>query len=322
MIENDNTKQNEVKDNVPYQFTASPLNLLYVLDSDCLKMLNLLIQEESFWRSKKKLVDGYFFKSLNDLKEDMFMGNDQDVRLTLEALYINGLIDIINQGKQMKASGFKINFKMIIEIDKQSILHVKKFSPRICKLKRNTKCSYLLKGKEEVSSVVQINAEASTNCSPDCTPKLDNIDNSDKINNKDKIENNDKIKTNIIVDIIKVETQMEKDSNNPKLTSKGIIDDSKGKQEIDVPATKTAAQATAQTKNNVINGDRLVIKLNQDFNRLGKEVFYQSLYNSYSVMELKNIRCRIPTLEIGLTDNDKDYMKYHTTCAIRKKEAN
>ena len=132
---------------IPYQFTANPLNLMFILDSDCLKMLNLLIQEQSYWDSKRQLVDGYFFKSINDLKEDMFMSNDQDVRLTLEALYCNGLIDIINQGEQMKASKFKINLEKIMEIDNMPILDVKKFLPRICKLNRGTKCSYMEKGR-------------------------------------------------------------------------------------------------------------------------------------------------------------------------------
>jgi hypothetical protein len=144
-------KTNEVKDVIPYQFTASPLNLMYSLDSDCFKMMNLLIQEDSYWRSKGQLVDNYFFKSLNDLKEDMFMSNDQDVRLTLEALYVNGLIDIINQGEQHKASKFRINLERISEIDKMSILDVKKFLRRIFKLKRGSKCSYMQKEEKRIS---------------------------------------------------------------------------------------------------------------------------------------------------------------------------
>lgn len=144
-------KTNEDKDVIPYQFTASPLNLMYSLDSDCFKMMNLLIQEDSYWNSKGKLVDNYFFKSVNDLKEDMFMSNDQDVRLTLEALYVNGLIDIINQGEQHKASKFRINLERISEIDKMSILDVKKFLPRIFKLKRGSICSYMKKEEKRIS---------------------------------------------------------------------------------------------------------------------------------------------------------------------------
>ena len=52
--------QDVVKDAIPYQFTPTPTNLMFFVDSDCLKMMNLLIQEESYWKSKGKLVDGYF----------------------------------------------------------------------------------------------------------------------------------------------------------------------------------------------------------------------------------------------------------------------
>ena len=300
-------KGNEVKENVPYQFTASPLNLLFVLDSDCLKMLNILIQEESFWRSKKQLVDGYFFKSLNDLKEDMFMGNDQDVRLTLEALYVNGLIDIINQGEQMKASRFKINFEKIVEIDKISILEVKKFFPKIYRLKRGSKCSYV--DRKGVGSIEPVVLKLSTICTSDSTSKLYN---KDKLNNKDKIENN------IIDDIFIVETQREKDSNNPKITSKGIIDDSKGKQEIDASATKTAAQIIEPPKGQIINGDRLVIKLNKDFTMLDREDFYMNL-NTYSTEDLNELRKRLPTIPIIMTDDEKGHIQYHSLIALKKK---
>jgi len=145
-------KNEELNDEkkIPYQFTANPLNLMYILDSDCLKMLNLLIQEESYWRSQGQLVDGYFFKSINDLKEDMFMTNDQDVRLTIEALYASGLIDVINQGKLHKPSKFMINLEKVLEYNSRTITDVKKFCPRICKLKRNSVCSYM-KPKESTT---------------------------------------------------------------------------------------------------------------------------------------------------------------------------
>ena len=305
-------KENEVKENVPYQFTASPLNLLFVLDSDCLKMLNILIQEESFWRSKKQLVDGYFFKSLNDLKEDMFMGNDQDVRLTLEALYINGLIDIINQGEQMKASRFKINFEKIVEIDKISILEVKKFFPKIYRLKRGSKCSYV--DRKDVSSIEQGVSKLSTNCTSDSTPKLYN---KDKINNKDKIE---KIENNIIDDIIIFETQREKDSNNNKSTSIGLIDDSKVKQEIDASATKAAAQTIEQEKRPITNINNLRLKLNQNFNRFEREKFYESLY-SYSTVELEDIGKMAPNLPMRLNDTERRDFMLHATTALKGKRA-
>lgn len=173
-------KENEER-KIPYQFTANPLNLMFILDSDCLKMLNLLIQEESFWGSKGQLVDGYFFKSINDLKDDMFMSNDQDVRLTIEALYINGIIDVINQGDRHKASKFKINLEKIKEIDSKSILEVKKFCPLIRKLKRGSPCSYMEKTSCPITENTEVDdiipnsdqvPESATNCNTDLSYKL------------------------------------------------------------------------------------------------------------------------------------------------------
>jgi len=301
MIENENTKQNEVRNSIPFKYVPTPTNLLFFLDSDCLKMLILLMQEESYWRSKGQLVDGYFFKSLEDLKKHMLKSNDQDVRLTLDALYINELIDIIPQGEQHKASKIKINLERINEVDKMTITDVEKFLPKVLKLKRGSKCSYL--DKKGANSITPETTILSTNC----TPKLYNID---KSNNIDKIDNN------IIVDNNIVEAPKEKDPNSPQFTSKGIIDDSKGK----ASATKTTTQATEQTKSSITNGDKLVLKLSQDFNELEREDFYKTLY-TYSVDELKEIRKRIPTLKIGLSSSDKDNMKYYTTIAIRRKEA-
>ncbi len=305
MIENENTKQNEVRNSIPFKYVPTPTNLMFFLDSDCLKMLILLMQEESYWKSKGKLVDGYFFKSIEDLKKHMLMSNDQDVRLILDALYINKLIYIIPQGEQHKASKIKINLERINEVDKMTITDVEKFLPKVLKLKRGSKCSYL--DKKGANSITPEATILSTICTPDCTPKLYNID---KSNNIDKIDNN------IIVDNIIAEAPKEKDRNSPKLISMGMIDDSKGK----VSATKTTNQATEQTKSSITNGDKLVLKLNQDFNELDREDFYKTLY-TYSTDELKEIRKRISTLEIGLSSSEQDYMKYYTTIAIRRKEA-
>lgn len=303
------TKKNEVKDGIPYQFTANPLNLMFILDSDCLKMLNLLIQEESYWKSKGKLVDGYFFKSIDDLKKHMLMSNDQDVRLTLDALYINKLIDIIPQGQQHKASKIKINQERINEVDKMTITDVEKFLPKVLKLKRGSKCSYL--DKKGANSIAPEATILSTNCISDCTqhstPKLYNIE---KSNNIDKIDNN------IIVDNIIAEVPRKKNSNNLKLISIGIIDDSNG----NASATKATAQTTEQTKSNITNGDKLVLKLNQDFERLDREDFYKNLY-SYSTAELKDLQSKRPTLPMSMNDNEKGLIVYHSTIALREKEA-
>lgn len=199
-----NEKLNDEK-KIPYQFTANPLNLMYILDSDCLKMLNLLIQEESYWRSQGQLVDGYFFKSINELKEDMFMSNDKDVRLTIEALFINGLIDVIPQGNVHKASKFKLNMEKIMDYDSMTITDVKKFAQRICKLPRKSTCTYMNRNDLATKQSGKVDTKCSTDCPPDCTPKLDK---SDSLNNLDLLNisyclnniENDIINKNIIIE--------------------------------------------------------------------------------------------------------------------------
>ena len=199
-----NEKLNDEK-KIPYQFTANPLNLMYILDSDCLKMLNLLIQEESYWRSQGQLVDGYFFKSINELKEDMFMSNDKDVRLTIEALFINGLIDVIPQGNVHKASKFKLNMEKIMDYDSMTITDVKKFAQRICKLPRKSTCTYMNRNDLATKQSGKVDTKCSTDCPPDCTPKLyksDSLNNLDLLNISYCLNNieNDIINNNIIIE--------------------------------------------------------------------------------------------------------------------------
>jgi len=208
----ENKKNKNEREKIPYQFTANPLNLMYIMDSDCLKMLNLLIQEESYWDSQRQLIDGYFFKSINELKDNMFIANDQDVRLIIEALYSNGLVDVINQGEKHKASKFKINIDKIIEINSMSITDVIKFYPRISKLKRGCVCSYMKRENcindqnKEVGNVADIDkvSESATNCITDChsscttdcntdcsttcTPKLDKLYLLNKSDSSNKID--------------------------------------------------------------------------------------------------------------------------------------
>ena len=49
------------------QFTRLPTKLIYALDSDLLKMLAILIQQESYWIEHKKIgKDGSFYKPIKE----------------------------------------------------------------------------------------------------------------------------------------------------------------------------------------------------------------------------------------------------------------
>lgn len=143
------------EDGISSKFVKVPLNSLFILDSDCLKMLTLLLQEESYWKSRGKLTkDGCFFKSLGELQDDMLMSNEQDVRLTIEALYLDRWIDVIPQGNKRKANKFKINYSKIEEINGTNITDVRKFYPQVSRLPRGTKCTYSLVGKASGSTSI------------------------------------------------------------------------------------------------------------------------------------------------------------------------
>ncbi len=193
----DNTKTNAVDSTakITYQFTAVPTNLIYLLDSDCFKLLTLLIQEHSYWNSKNRLEDDYFFKSIEEIQNTLFMKNDQDVRLTIESLYVNGFIDVVMLGKKHQSNKFKINWNKIQEYDNISITDIIKFHSPITKMKRGTKCTYTNNTDCTTKCTTNWTTNCSPNCSPNCTPTLDNIDKLDNINNK---ENN--IYNNILLE--------------------------------------------------------------------------------------------------------------------------
>jgi hypothetical protein len=335
----ENKKDKNEREQIPYQFTANPLNLMYIMDSDCLKMLNILIQEASYWDSQKQLTNGYFYKSINELKDNMFMANDQDVRLTIEALYSNGLVDVINQGEKHKASKFKINIDKIIEINSMSITDVKKFYPRICKLKRGCVCSYMKRENctndqnKEVGNVSDIDkvSESATNCITDChsscttdcntdcsttcTPKLDKLyllnksDSSNKID--DNINNNNIAKENI-----------EKESFHHLNTH--IEDNKKDKVDIndqkviDASVPLAVAHPLEPTKK-MTKGEHLISKFSQAYKEMKKNEFYNSLQH-YTIDELKYIDKMIPTLTIKMNDNQKGMIKYYISILQKKKK--
>lgn len=181
-----NTNAVESTAKISYQFTAAPTNLIYLLDSDCFKLLTLLIQEQSYWNSKNRLEDDYFFKPIEEIQNILFMKNDQDVRLTIESLYVNGFIDVVMLGKKHQSNKFKINWNKIQEYDNISITDIIKFHSPITKMKRGTKCTYT----NNTDCTTKCTTNWTTNCSPNCTPTLDNINNKENnIYNNTIIEN-------------------------------------------------------------------------------------------------------------------------------------
>ena len=77
-----------------YQFVAVPLNLFCRLDNNLRSMLFVLIQLQTYYADK----DGWFFRSNEDLKAQSNLSENL-VRLTIDTLYKEGLIDVESVGK-------------------------------------------------------------------------------------------------------------------------------------------------------------------------------------------------------------------------------
>lgn len=197
---------------IEYQFIAAPLTLFYVCDVYTYSLLLALIQKETYWKSKGKLSDdGYFFMSIEEIGDVIYLDNRNDIRCTIEPLYINGIIDVrctgVGRGaKNRVANEFKINYDKIKEYDEMSVFDIKEFNIRIEKLKRGTKVSYDKQQLEEASKKVntestqdsvqdsiqhsvQDSVQIVSKVVPTTIYNIDNLNKKEKIDNIDKIEN-------------------------------------------------------------------------------------------------------------------------------------
>ena len=234
----------ELEKKIEYQFIAAPLNLFYVCDVYTYSLLLALIQKETYWKSKGKLSDDdYFFMSIEEISDTIYLFDRGDIRCTIEALYINNIIDVRCNGvgrgaKNRVANEFKINYDKIKEYNEMSIFDIKEFNIRIEKLKRGTKVTYDKQDLEDESrkkvntDSTQLSTQDSTQLSTQdstqiasnvATTTIYNIDNKnkkEKIDNLDKIENKnnlnnieDNIYNNKYSNIYKEKSEIEEAAN-------------------------------------------------------------------------------------------------------------
>ena len=98
---------------IDYQFVPVPTELVFALDPYCLKTIAVMIDRESYWKSRNKVFNGYFTLSVEELAECLCLENRKDARLTLEALYRAGLIDVkVEVGRRLGAK-VKLNWDEI-----------------------------------------------------------------------------------------------------------------------------------------------------------------------------------------------------------------
>lgn len=100
-----------------YQFVAAPTDLLLSLDPYCFTAICLMIYKESYWKSQNRTFNGYFTLSVDEFAAYLHIKNKKDARLTLEALYRAGLIDIKAQDGIRLAAKVKLNWDRIKDWD-------------------------------------------------------------------------------------------------------------------------------------------------------------------------------------------------------------
>lgn len=95
-------------------FTRLPTKLIYALDSDLLKMLAVLIQQESYWKEHKKVgKDGSFYKPIKEFADIFRKKNLQDVRLMLQTLQSEGFVEILSSKGGKQANYYRINWNKV-----------------------------------------------------------------------------------------------------------------------------------------------------------------------------------------------------------------
>ena len=160
------------------QFTRLPTKLIFALDSDLLKMLALLIQQESYWIEHKKIgKDGSFYKPIKEFADSFRKKNLQDVRLILQTLQVEGFLHIISSKGGKQANYYRICWDKIATYNDMKIPQLLQ-SPMIRTAKRTSKkkiedstISYQLKENDSTESYQQ-NSELIVQ---DCTTTIDNI---------------------------------------------------------------------------------------------------------------------------------------------------
>lgn len=160
---------------ISYQFTAVPTKLMMLLDNNCRSMLFTLLNLSAYYANE----NGYFFRSNSDLQAESNLSKNL-VIVTIDTLYINGIVDVKCVGGRGKtANYYKLNFDKILEYEKYSIEDTKNPNNKIETLKYKGSCyspSYKIvkeTAKEVAKSEHQKQQKVNTNID---IIKLDTLD--------------------------------------------------------------------------------------------------------------------------------------------------
>ena len=110
---------------IDYQFTAVPTHLYKCMDNNCRSTLYTLIQLSTYFENKNGAAfDGWFFRT-NALLEEQTNLSKNVLNGALDALFQEGIIDVIPQekgkGKAQGARKYKVNFETFTKYDAISL---------------------------------------------------------------------------------------------------------------------------------------------------------------------------------------------------------
>ena len=201
----DNIKtENQDNKNIDYQFVAVPLNLFCRLDNNLRSMLFTLIQLQTYYAES----DGWFFRSNEDLKAQTNLSENL-VRVTIDTLYREGLIDVQSVGKgkgsNSPSNRYKVHwerFKVYEKDDIEKCIKDPRLIIRTLDYKgSNYRPSYLDKTDDEVTTeTVYVDGEVNSKVDDmveslvKSEDNIYNIDNKEIIDNKKNVDNIDNIK--------------------------------------------------------------------------------------------------------------------------------
>lgn len=181
------------------QYIETPMNLFYLMDANCSKVLITLVQMNSYYPQ----TDGYFKCAYKTL--ELACGLSQNIiKACLAGLYLEGLVDVISVGKGRgkHTNRYKVNVEKFKDYEKIPVgvaimtedkpIHQVKYYGTRFKLPWDVhKSEY---------EVAQENAQRTAQCiAQNLTTNITNIDNITNIKNIDNINNNIIKEDNIIL---------------------------------------------------------------------------------------------------------------------------
>ena len=177
------------KNEIPYQFTAMPVNLTACMDNNCRSMLFTLLQLSSYYADE----DGWFFRSNADLQAQSRVGNKMVIAI-LSTFHRLGILEVksVGQSKGTIPNKFRLRTDIFSKWEKIRLEDCVKNPSYSIPLD-----DYKQKGwtPSYLSSLVQQTSPSTHNI--ENANNVDNTENADNTQNGENTANEEKKKENI-----------------------------------------------------------------------------------------------------------------------------